>query len=176
MKRRRSPTRRVRRISETNAITTLADELDVSSSPAGVAKARRLYRDAARAGDTTAMFNLAVSFRRDGRYRDAVTWFRRAATQGDPSARHELAKSQLFGLGQRRNPRSAIRTLLALSRFDDIRFAPFAREECLMLVASTLLDGWLVPRDYAAACKHLRTAVSLGSAAAEGLLRDLCES
>jgi TPR repeat protein len=141
------------------------------STPGDLARAEKLYKQAFRLGNTTAAFNLAVTYQNLGRYRNAVGWFRRALAAGDPSAILELAKAELFGLGTRRNVAAAISKLRRVARGGAFT-APLERTEAMLIIADALRNGWLVRRDYPQALGWLRKAARLGSDAAKGLLAE----
>lgn len=177
--------RRAVALGDTYAMTCLADELTHPSwlatlSPVGRrrshAEGLRWYRAAAARGDSAAAFNLAMTYLNAGRHRLAVKWFRRVAGPAcQPEALLELARAELFGLGIRRNVPAALRKLRGAAGERRGRLSPFDIETSMVLLGTLYREGWLVRRDYGAACQWLRRAGRLGSEAARGLLRDLGE-
>ncbi len=164
---------RAAELGDTDGIVGLADLITSDRSERGLARAASLYRRAYRRGDHTAAFNLACMYQNVGRYRDAVLWFRRALTAGDPSASMELARAELFGLGTRRNVRSAFARLRSIASAPTNMWPPNGdRIEAILVMANALITGWPVRRDYGEGLLWLRRAKSLGSRVAAAMLED----
>jgi TPR repeat protein len=143
------------------AITLMADNLTPTGhSPRALAQAERLYRRAFRLGYDTAAENLAATYQNLGRYRDAVRWYRRAEAAGSPTASLELARAELYGIGTRRNVRSAFVTLERLAR-QRLGWNNWLRIEAMQLMADALMNGWLARRDYSRGEVWLRQAAKL---------------
>lgn len=154
------------------AMTRIADALNDSGPSTSQTRARKLYLGAARQGYASAAYSLAVSYLDDGRHREAVKWFRRAATLGATGARVQLALARLHGRGLRRNPEQGIAELLRLARVAT-SLSDFERQQLLVFAAELLRRGWLLRRNVPKAMSLLREAAEMGSEAAGGLLRDL---
>lgn len=152
------------------AMTSLATILDDEGE---TREALRWYRRAARRGDLLATLNLGTLHKREGRLRLAVSWYQRAAQQGDASAMLELALAELYGTGRRRNRGRALKTLARLYGFPEGELTPFEREQICIAIARAHLEGWLAAQDWKTAKAWLARGRALGSAEADGLLRDL---
>ena len=144
-----------------------------NAGPAGWPRGEALYRRAFRLGQATAAYNLAVTYKTRGRYRDAVAWFRRAHAAGDPSAILDLALAELHGQGTRRNVRGALAKLGQAAEATETTWYPRSRGEnvrAMVHIARVLREGWLVPRDFDASQRWLRRAASWGSATATAIM------
>lgn len=143
------------------AITRLADYLTPRGHTArALAQAEKLYRRAFRLGSETAAENLASVYLNLGRCRDAVRWYRLAESAGSPTASLEIARAELYGLGTRRNARSAFIRLERLAR-QRLGWNNWLRIEAMELMADALMNGWLVRRDFARGKAWLRQAAKL---------------
>ena len=143
------------------AITVIADRLtEIGQGAKAFVKGERLYRRAFRLGYGTAAENLAATYRSVGRYHDAVRWYRRAEAAGSATASLELARAELYGIGTRRNGRSAFIRLDRLAR-QRLRWNNWLRVEAMQLMADALMNGWLVRRDFSRGEALLRKAAKL---------------
>lgn len=97
------------------------------------ALAMKLYRKAWRRGSHEAAANIAVLYRERGDNRTMFRWYERVASAGDGSARLEMAKCYLSGIGVRKDVRAALRCL-AVARTSDY-IAEGEREEAEELLA-----------------------------------------
>jgi TPR repeat protein len=168
---------RAAELGDMDGIVGLADLLSADRNGRGLARAVSLYRRAYGRGDHTAAFNLACTYQNLGRFRDAVTWFRRALEAGDPDASMELARAELNGLGTRRNVRSAFARLRAIANGPTNRWPPNGdRIEAILVMADALVTGWPVRRNYNEGLRWLRRARSLGSKVAAAMLEDRGET
>src|SRR4051812_47078227 len=106
------------------------------------------------------------------RHRDAVRWYRRAHAAGDPSALLQLGCAELYGLGTRRDPVAAMKKLrtAAASRTKYWPSSTGENVEAMIVIAQTLLDGWLLPRNYNEGIRWLRRAAKWDSAIAKAML------
>jgi hypothetical protein len=140
--------------------------------PAAIAEAERLYRASFRGGYATAGYNLACLYRVLGRHREAVRWYRRAHAAGDPSALLQIGLAELYGVGTTRDPVAAFAKLRRMARSRTV-YAPAAHGEnveAMLILASALQDGWLLPHDYHASQRWLRRASAWGSPTARAIL------
>ncbi len=152
---------RAAELGDASAMTAMADNLTPTGhSTQALARAEKLYRRAFRLGEDTAAENLAATYKNLGRYRDAVRWYRRAATAGSPTAPLELARAELYGTGTRRDARAAFVTLRRLAR-QRLGWNNWLRVEAMQLMADALMNGWLVRRDHAQGEAWLRRAAKL---------------
>lgn len=152
---------RAAQLGDPDAITRTADYLvPRGHGSKALSQAEKLYRQAFRLGSYTAADNLAATYQNLGRYRDAVRWLRRADAAGSPTAALEIARAELYGIGTRRNPRSAFLRLERLAR-QRLGWNNWLRVEAMQLMADALINGWLVRRDYARAETWLRRAAKL---------------
>lgn len=152
---------RAAELGDPSAITVMADNLTPPGhSRRALAQAEKLYRQAFRLGYNTAAENLAVTYRRLGRYRDAVRWYRRAEAAGSPTASLEIARAELYGLGTRRNGRRAFVRLERIAR-QRLGWNNWLRVEAMQVMADALMNGWLVERDYPRGEAWLRRAAEL---------------
>jgi len=143
------------------AITVMADNLTPRGhNTRALSQAEKLYRRAFRLGYETAAENLAATYQNLGRYRDAVSWYRRAAAAGSPTAPLELARAELYGTGTRRNVRAAFVRLERLAR-QRLGWNNWLRVEAMQLMADALMNGWLARRDYTRGEAWLRQAAKL---------------
>ena len=143
------------------AITVMADELTPRGHSArALAQAEKLYRRAFRLGYDTAAENLAAVYLNLGRCRDAVRWYRRAEAAGSPTASLEVARAELYGLGTRRDVRSAFAKLERLAR-ERLGWNNWLRIEAMHLMADALMNGWLIRRDFARGEAWLQRAAKL---------------
>jgi TPR repeat protein len=135
-------------------------------------RAEALYQRAFHAGESTAAYNLAVTYRRVRRYRDAFRWFQRAHEAGDPSALLQLARAQLYGIGTKRDPSGALAKLrrMANSRTKYWPASTGENVDAMLIIADALMEGWLLPRDFNEGVRWLRRAASWGNATAISLL------
>ncbi|NVB77619.1 MAG: sel1 repeat family protein [Kofleriaceae bacterium] len=149
----------------------LADERPTAST---LKRAAALYRTAYRNGNTTAAYNLAVLHKRHGRHRLAVAWFERAYRAGDPSALLQLGLAELYGVGTPRNGAAGIAKLEAMANSTTKYWPRSTGEnvEAMLVLADTLMRGWLVPRDYETAIAWLQRAASWDNATAKTILRE----
>lgn len=153
--------RRAAELGDPAAITVMADNLTPpGQSMRALAQAEKLYRKAFRLGYDTAAENLAATYRRLGRYRDAVRWYRRADAAGSTTASLEIARAELYGTGTRRNGRRAFVRLERLAR-QRLGWNNWLRIEAMQLMADALMNGWLVRRDFARGEEWLRRAAKL---------------
>jgi TPR repeat protein len=139
-----------------------------------IARAERLYRMSFRKGYTTAAYNLAVTYRRLGRYRDAFRWFQRAHEAGDPSALLQLGLAELYGVGTKRDPVAALSKLRRMAR-SRIKYWPASTGEnvdAMLAIARAFLDGWLLPRDHDEGLRWLQRAAEWGSLTAKAMLTE----
>jgi TPR repeat protein len=120
-------------------------------------------------------YNLAVTYQNLGWHKKAVHWFRKCAATGNMSAVLALAQAELYGVGLRRNVPAALAKLRTVASAKE-EVSQFQQEEAMRTIAQVLYDGWLVRRDYNGVLMWLRRAAKAGSAASQGLLRDLGES
>src|SRR5262249_59055060 len=98
-----------------------------------------------------------------GRYNLAVSWFQRAWESGDETSLLELGRAELYGIGIIRNPGRAFFKLKQLARSRS-RYVPlWLRWEAMLLLGATMIEGWLVRRDYRGGMKWLRRAAAAGS-------------
>jgi TPR repeat protein len=96
-------------------------------------------RPKARAGDSTATFNIAAGYRILGRNALAFRWFRRAAAQGDGGdSELEVGYCHHHGVGVRRDAALAERAYR--SAIASARITPFGREEAMYHLAILLLS------------------------------------
>lgn len=79
---------------------------------------------------------------------------------GAPTASLEVARAELYGLGTRRNARSALARLERLAR-QRLGWNNWLRIEAMNLMADALMNGWLVRRDFARGEAWLRQASTL---------------
>jgi len=143
------------------SITVMADNLTLRGHGArALAQAEQLYRRAFRLGHVTAGENLAAVYLNLGRCRDAVRWYRRAEAAGSPTASLEVARAELYGLGTRRDVRSAFIRLERLAR-QRLGWNNWLRIEAMQVMADALMNGWLVRRDFARGEAWLRQAAKL---------------
>lgn len=152
-----------------------ADALDTKRAKrTQLVEARRLYRAAFRAGDQVAGINLAVSYQQTGEVRAAYQWYVRVLETDDRSVLLEIAKAELYGRGARRNIPRALARLQQIVRDRRGRWTTqFDREQAMVILGRTYLEGWLVGRDWPRARRWLQRAERLGSEEAAGLLRDI---
>jgi TPR repeat protein len=136
-------------------------------------RAVELYRRAFHGGYSTAAYNLAVTYKKRQRHRDAFRWFQRAHDAGDPSALLQLARAQLYGIGTKRDPSGALAKLrrMANSRTKYWPASTGENVEAMLIIADALMEGWLLPRDFNEGLRWLRRAASWGNATAIALLR-----
>jgi TPR repeat protein len=135
-------------------------------------EAMRWEQRAVASGDDFARFNLAISYLNSGRATEAVRRFRALAPR-DSDALFEVARAELWGRGTRQNARAAVKKLRWLAEnakdLDEL-----TRGDIMVLLARTLSEGWLVPRDFDAAVRWLkRAAKEENCAEARGRLEDL---
>jgi len=156
-----------------DAMVALGNVLSEDRDERGLARAAPYYRMAYRRGDHTAAFNLACTYQNVGRYREAVLWFRRALALGDPSASMELARAELYGLGTRRNVRSAFARLERIANGPSNQWpANTDRIEAILVMADALVTGWPVRRNFHQGVRWLRRAAELGSEVAKSKLHE----
>lgn len=149
---------RAAQLGDAGAMTVLADQLTAKlHSARALTQAETLYRKAFRLGYDTAAENLAATYLNVGRYRDAVRWYRRADAAGSPTASLEIARAELYGIGTRRDARTAFRRLERLAR-QRLGWNSWLRVEAMELMADALINGWLARRDYARGLAWLRRA------------------
>lgn len=132
--------------------------------------ALRLEILAARKGDPGGAFNAGISYKKLRDFRKSLRWFRQAEVMGNDSARLEIAKAQLYGLGTKRNVREAIGNLKAV--VDARRCSAGESEEACLLLAYLYIDGWLVPRAHRRSIQWLTEAQKKGSTIASAAIRD----
>ena len=97
------------------------------------------YRRAARLGDISAGANIATVYRDQGNFRLAHRWSLRAAKMGDGDAAVTAGYGYLYGIGARRNLRSARRMFrLALGGSNT---TAYGREEALYNLAMVDIDS-----------------------------------
>ena len=97
------------------------------------------YRRAARLGSSTAVSNLATVYRDRGELKRAHQWWRRAAEMGDGDAAVSAGYDFYYGIGARRDVRSARRLLRQALRAG--KASPAGREEALYHLAVTHVDA-----------------------------------
>ncbi len=97
------------------------------------AMAMHCYKQAWKTRDLCAANNIAVLYREAGNRRLMFTWFKKAAMEGDGDALVEVAKCLMAGVGVRRDPSAAIRSLEAARQSQNI--TPAGREEAELLLA-----------------------------------------
>lgn len=139
-----------------------------------LARAERLYRRSFRGGYTTAAYNLAVTYKRLGRYREAFRWFERAHDAGDPSALLQLGLAELYGVGTKRDPAGALSKLRRMAR-SRIKYWPASTGEnvdAMLAIGQAFMEGWLLPRDYDEGQRWLQRAAEWGSATAKAMLAE----
>jgi len=152
---------RAAQLGDASAITALADDLTpIGHSARALVQAEKLYRRAFRLGSDTAAENLASTYLNLGRHRDAVRWYRRAEALGSETASFELARAELYGLGTRRDPASALTRLERLAR-QRLGWNNWLRIDAMTLMADALMNGWLVRRDFSRGEAWLRRAAKL---------------
>jgi len=101
-------------LGEVAGLTRLAYLYDVGlGRPADKSKALRLYLQAWRHRDSVAANNIAVLHRERGKHVTMFRWLCRAAEAGDDSARVQMARCYLEGLGVTSSPDAAVRCLAA---------------------------------------------------------------
>ena len=135
--------------------------------------ALQLYRRAFRLGHSYAAYALGLAYKRSGRYRDSVQWFRRAHAAGDDASLLQIARAELYGIGTSRDPAAGLKKLLAVANDTDTTYYPAAsgeNVEAMIEIALALFGGWVLPRDYEGGRRWLRKAASFGSATAKALL------
>jgi len=159
-------------LGDRDAMCSLADVLTSQGNARNIKRAVTLYQRAFRAGNTTAAYNLAITYKRLGRDREALRWFTRAHRGGDPSALFQIARAELYGIGTKRNPATALAKLrkVAASRTQYWPRSTGENVEAMLLMAEVLIEGWLCPRNFKEGIRWLRRAESWNSAAAKGLL------
>jgi len=139
-----------------------------------ILRAERLYRRSFRAGNTTAAYNLAVTYKRLGRYRDAFRWFQRAHEAGDPSALLQLGLAELYGVGTKQDPVAALAKLRRMAR-SRVKYWPASTGEnvdAMLAIARAFLEGWFLPQDYDEGQQWLRRAAEWGSETAKAMLAE----
>lgn len=130
---------------------------------------RRKLHDAVDA--VTATYNRGRDFQNRGDYAAAVRLYRRAAKAGDDSALLELARAELYGLGTRRNTKSAIRRLERVAVSKVTYWPPhWMQSDAMLVLADIFMTGWPVKRDYNKGRRWVRRAAKLGSARAKAML------
>ena len=67
--------------------------------PEDKATAMKPYRRAWRLGSHSSASNIAIIYRAQGKNRTMFKWWQRVALAGDGSAKHEMAKCYLKGIG-----------------------------------------------------------------------------
>lgn len=135
-------------------------------------EALRWEQRAAALGDELAQFNLAMSSLNAGRPSESVRRFRARASR-DNDALFEVAKAELWGRGTKQNVRAAMRKLEWLAKNGD-DMDELTRGDVMVLLARTLSEGWLVPRDFGTAVRWLKRAVrETRCAEARGRLAEL---
>ncbi len=161
-------------LGDTGAMLELANHLDErATSTADWSRAIALYRQAFRRGEATAAYNLASTYKKRGRYREAVAWWRRAHDAGDPSAILDIALAELHGHGTHRNVRGALAKLRQAANATEPTWFPRSSGEnvrAMIHLARVYGDGWLVPRDLAESVRWLRLAAAWDSAIAKAML------
>lgn len=95
--------------------------------------AMKLYRRAWRRGSHAAANNIAILYREQGKNRAMFRWFERVALAGDGSAKLEMAKCYLRGVGVRKNAQAAIQCLAAANA--SFYISELEREEAQALLA-----------------------------------------
>ena len=101
--------------------------------PEDKATAMKFYRRAWRLGSHASASNIAIIYRAQGKNRTMFSWWQRVALAGDGSAKLELAKCYLKGVGVRKNKQEALQWLTAAEASSYI--AEFEREEAQALLA-----------------------------------------
>jgi len=104
-------------------------------------EAFRWYHRAIAREHVMAMSNLAVTYQNLGNHRQAVQWFRRAAQAGDESVLFDLAQAEMYGLGARRNVRSALEKLRRVGNEKNTGVSVFEAESAMILIGSLLMGG-----------------------------------
>jgi TPR repeat protein len=139
-----------------------------------IARAEQLYRRSFAKGCTTAAYNLASTYKRLGRYREAFRWYQRAHDAGDPSALLQLGLAELYGVGTKRDPVKALSKLRRMARSRTKYWPASTGEnvEAMLAIAQAFMDGWLLPRDYDEGRKWLHRAADRGSATAKAMLSE----
>ncbi|MEO8844987.1 MAG: hypothetical protein ABI591_15335 [Kofleriaceae bacterium] len=163
--------RRAAKLGDAGALTAVADRISARGGRTSLKIATALYRRAFSKGYITAAFNLACAYQNRGRYKASVGWFRKAADAGDESALLSLARAELYGVGVRRNPMSSFKKLKKLARSKAKYWPPnWMQSDALMIMASALIEGWFVKRDYRAGIALMRRAATLGNVSARAQL------
>ena len=162
-------------LGDADAMLELATHLtEQAASTADRARALALYRRAFRRGEATAAYFLADTYKRRGRYREAVAWWRRAHAAGDARAILDLALAELHGVGTRRDGPGAL-AKLRLAASAPTRWYPRSSGEnvrAMIHLARVYGEGWLVPRDGAESARWLRRAAEWDSAIAKAMLAE----
>lgn len=119
----------------------------------------RLYRVAADAGNAAAQARLGNILDQAEENEEAVTWFRRAADQGNADGLHGLAQMHASGEGVPRSPTEALRCWNEAAKRGHVN--------ATLVLARTYEAGWgdLKP-DAALALRHWLRAAELGDASA----------
>lgn len=134
-------------------------------------RAELLYKRAFRRGQATAAFNLAVGYKRHGRHGEAYRWYSKAAVAGDENGLYESALAELYGLGTRRNVRSALHKLRKISRSNTPYYPSHLMQiDAILVIASVYEQGWFVKFDVKTSERWLEKAVALGSGIAKARL------
>lgn len=94
--------------------------------------AMRFYRKAWKLGEHASAINIAVLYRQQGKHRTMFRWYERVALAGDGSARLEMAKCYMTGIGVRKSLQAALRNLAAAVGSEYI--TECEREEARMLL------------------------------------------
>lgn len=97
------------------------------------AVAMKLYRKAWRRGSHAAANNIAILYKEQGKNQTMFRWFERVALAGDGSARLQMAKCYLNGIGVRKNAQAAIRCLAAAN--SSLYISEVEREEAQELLS-----------------------------------------
>lgn len=98
------------------------------------AVAMKLYRKAWALGSHASAANIAILYRQQSRRRTMFRWYERVALAGDGSARLDIAKCYLNGIGVRKNVQAALRNLVVAVASDYI--TECEREEAQALLQS----------------------------------------
>jgi TPR repeat protein len=113
-------------------------------------------------GNPEARLQLAEQEFKVGDYRDALTFFRQLANQGDPVAEYWLAHMTELGIGTAKDPSKAVDLYKKAAAQGDV--AAQTR------IGEIYLDGNIVPPDFETAKTYLEKAAFQGSSRAATLL------
>ncbi len=102
-------------------------------------------------------------------YREALTWFAKAATQGHSHAQKDIALLHIGGLGVPQNSSEGLRWLRKAVEADS------ANSDAQFFMGQAYLKGWGVESNAAEAAWWFTKAANAGHSYAQGLLAELYE-